>query len=326
VNVPLIKRENFSVTLETEGEIRIVLCDTETTTGTTRIEIKSVEVKEKSGNFPISIPIVPIDLIGSIEQENGNLILSTGGGDSDDSKFKKWLPLPIPPLMTEGSGALFSVSPGDYEVSCFILTTESDIERDSLFVCTDKNEVVEVCDRRQAIIQETKTRYSSGSISKTFSTNGKFSVIGADTGSKSGSSYFHITGLKRLQSLPLLWNFNDGPADKELTIYLDSSLEPLEIRVESEPGLLTLWAEYDGSFSDPSKFTVNGISMGRDILVLSCVDSFNLAVESREGLVRLSASFREMSDLRQRLENQELESILAENDFSFEFANYTILI
>jgi hypothetical protein len=66
--------------------------------------------------------------------------------------------------------------------------------------------------------------------------------------------------------------------------------------------------------------------MGRDILVLSCVDSFNLAVESREGLVRLSASFREMSDLRQRLENQELESILAENDFSFEFANYTILI
>mgnify|MGYP000037754947 CR=1 FL=1 len=324
VDVPLMKRESFGATLETDGEIKLVLCDTETNTGTTKISIESVKVEEKEGNYPTIMQLAPIDILGSVREENGNLILSTGGGDSDDSKFKKWFPLPIPSLMTEGSGALFSVVPGYYELSCFILTTESNVERDSLFVCTDEYEVIEVCDRRQATIQETKTRYSSRSIKKEFSTNGKFSIIGADTRSKSGSTYFHITELKRLKSKPLIWDFDKEPEDKELAVYLDRLLE-LKANF-STPGLLTLHIESDGTYSDPSEVLINETSFGREVVILSTVQTVELVFKSKVGIVKISSSFREMSDLKERLENLELESILEENDYPPESSNYIVLI
>lgn len=207
------------------GDLALLALDTADKRGTSNIKIHDLQ---RTGDLTYKAPVV-MDLgtdnyLGDVRFRDGYTAITTGGKDRAASSLSKWLGLPVNNLGTEGSGAVWDLAPGEYEITWQVYTGENDFNND-VFYWWDGFELKEFTSRAIANNQRSKTRWDSQqTTTKITVKNGTLGFLALDTVDKSGTSELRINRIEMVKSIPHSKNLKKTPEPKSALGLLASAV------------------------------------------------------------------------------------------------------
>ncbi len=181
------------------GDLALLALDTGDKRGTSEVKIHSLQ---RIGNLPYEAPVVmglgTDNYLGDVRFRDNYTAVTTGGKDRAISSLSSWLGASLDGLGTEGSGAIWNITPGEYEITWQVYASENDVDRD-VFYWWDGFELREFVSRAIATNQRSATRWDSPwTTTKITVTGDTLGFIGLDTVDKSGTSELRISRLERV--------------------------------------------------------------------------------------------------------------------------------
>ena len=184
------------------GDLALLAMDTVDKRGTSDIKIHDLQrIGDLAYKAPVVMDLNTNNYLGDVRFKDNYTSITTGGKDRAISSLSKWLELPIDNLGTEGSGAIWDLEPGEYEITWQVYTGENDFNND-VFYWWNGSEVQELATRAIATNQRSKTRWDSvQNTTKLTITNGKLGFLALDTDDKSGTSELRISRIEKVESI-----------------------------------------------------------------------------------------------------------------------------